>query len=316
MDPLGFVYLLGYHKGDCDIDPEDSELIITASGSWSGFLSKIDTSGTLNWGAQLDGSSLDQTNEVKIDGGGNVFVAGHFQGNIDCDPSSGSFLLTTSGSNDGVLLKLEQCIPNHVSFSQSGCQPLLSPDGEELWESSGTYYDTLTNVFGCDSIIQVEVEIFEVNTDVIQTSLQLMAVESDGNYSWMSCSDGEYSEIPGENGQTFTATEAGAYAVSIEKNGCQDTSDCYTILDFSEMQEENKNYVELYPNPASSFFIINSSTPFQSLSVIDPRGRCVRKLNKPGSQFEVQTKDLEKGLYLLICELDNGSSFTRKLSVE
>ncbi|HLE38480.1 MAG TPA: SBBP repeat-containing protein, partial [Acidimicrobiia bacterium] len=63
--------------------------------------------GDLVWADRLGGTSFDSAYGVAVDGSGNVYVTGSFQGTVDFDPGSGVSPLTPAGVNDGFVVKLD-----------------------------------------------------------------------------------------------------------------------------------------------------------------------------------------------------------------
>lgn len=92
---------------------------------------------------------------------------------------------------------------------------------------SGVYYDTLTNVASCDSIITLNLTINSVDVNVTKVGNTLTATESGATYQWINCATNM--PISGANAASYTATNSGNYKVAITKNGCVDTSICYTV---------------------------------------------------------------------------------------
>ena len=61
----------------------------------------------LEWTASLNGAQNSSPTDVKIDALGNSYVIGNFSGTMDFDPGSGIYNVTSSGSIDAFLLKLD-----------------------------------------------------------------------------------------------------------------------------------------------------------------------------------------------------------------
>lgn len=107
VDPSGNVYLAGNFQGTADFDPSASALNLTSAGGQDAYIAKLDSSGNLVWAKQLGGTLSDVARNVTVDGSGNVFVVGGFQGTADFDPSAGVASYTTAGSQDGYVWKLD-----------------------------------------------------------------------------------------------------------------------------------------------------------------------------------------------------------------
>ena len=137
------------------------------------------------------------------------------------------------------------------------CKSYVSPGGNQIWTSSGTYYDTIPNYRGCDSIITVYLTVYTIDTSVTINGNMLTSNASGVNYKWLNCSNG-FSAIPGENSQSYTPATGGNYAVEITQNACVDTSSCYpvTVVGINALNQNKVAY--FYPNPASDIVILNA----------------------------------------------------------
>jgi hypothetical protein len=70
------------------------------------FVSKLNSSGVLLWEKSYGGSGLDASFSVAVDGSGNVYATGYFEGTVDFDPGVGTSNFTSAGINDAFVLKL------------------------------------------------------------------------------------------------------------------------------------------------------------------------------------------------------------------
>ena len=59
---------------------------------------------TLAWAKAMGGTSLDQGRSVAVDGAGNVYTTGFFNGTVDFDPNTGVFNLTSTSNQDILFL--------------------------------------------------------------------------------------------------------------------------------------------------------------------------------------------------------------------
>ena len=71
------------------------------------FVSKLDSAGAFVWAKQLGGTDSDQANSVAVDSSGNVYTTGSFSGTADFDPGAGTTNLTSAGSSDVFVSKLD-----------------------------------------------------------------------------------------------------------------------------------------------------------------------------------------------------------------
>ena len=110
-----------------------------------------------------------------------------------------NFALTGTASNfvDGAALI--------TSSTQFKCPDIDYNWNGTLLNAPGQYYDTLQNVFGCDSIIQLSLFNLSVDTSVTQNGAVLSANVLSTSYQWLDCNNG-YAPIPCATNKTFTAT--------------------------------------------------------------------------------------------------------------
>jgi len=107
VDGLGNVYVAGEFAGTVDFDPGPGVFNLTSAGDLDGFVVKLDGNGGLMWAGRMGGSDTDRTNDVTVDGSGNVYVTGEFRRAADVDPGAGVFTLTSAGWADAFVAKLD-----------------------------------------------------------------------------------------------------------------------------------------------------------------------------------------------------------------
>ncbi|MBL7912618.1 MAG: SBBP repeat-containing protein [Bacteroidia bacterium] len=107
VDASGNVYTTGYFQGTADFDPGVGVSNLTSIGSTDIFISKLNASGTFVWAKQIGGAGSDIGRSIKVDASGNVYTTGHFSGSVDFNPGAGTFSLTSFGSNDIYVSKLD-----------------------------------------------------------------------------------------------------------------------------------------------------------------------------------------------------------------
>ena len=128
LDPYGHVYTTGYFQGTFDFDPGNEEFNITATGL-DAYIHKMDTNGNFIWVKAISGSGTPNRrhvlpNAIDTDGNGNVYTTGYFYEIADFNPGTETYNLTSYGSKDIFIQKLDS-------------------DGNLLWtkQMGGTAYD-------------------------------------------------------------------------------------------------------------------------------------------------------------------------------
>ncbi len=98
----------------------------------------------------------------------------------DYTSPSGNYTWTTSGMYyDTIpnaigcdsLLTIDLTInnPSADTFAIVECDQYISPSGNYTWTTSGTYYDTISNASGCDSLMTIDLTILLSSTSTIDT---------------------------------------------------------------------------------------------------------------------------------------------------
>lgn len=106
LDRTNNLYLTGSFSGTADLDPGTATYNVTSQWYRDIFLSKIDSSGNLNWGVALKGDGSEIGTALALDSIGNVYSTGQMDGTVDFDPSPGLYNLSSAGGTDIYLLKL------------------------------------------------------------------------------------------------------------------------------------------------------------------------------------------------------------------
>ena len=106
IDAAGNVYTTGRFEGMVDFDPGAGTYNLTSAGWEDVFVSKLNSSGTFVWAKQLGGANFDVANSIAVDAAGNIYTTGSFLGTSDFDPGLGVYNLTSIGSGDIFVSKL------------------------------------------------------------------------------------------------------------------------------------------------------------------------------------------------------------------
>jgi hypothetical protein len=108
VDSSGDIYITGSVVGTVDFDPGAGTFNLTAAnGAQGSFVSKIDSSGDFVWAKGFGLTSFAYTESVKLDSSGNIYTTGSFFGTANFDPGAGTFNLTSAGSGDIFVSKLD-----------------------------------------------------------------------------------------------------------------------------------------------------------------------------------------------------------------
>ncbi|MBL7920573.1 MAG: T9SS type A sorting domain-containing protein [Bacteroidia bacterium] len=107
-DASNNIYLTGFFTGTTDFDPDAGVFNLVAGGPLEAFILKLNSSGNLVWAKCTNsGGSTCEALSIQLDIQGNVYTTGIFQNTTDFDPSTNTSTLTSNGSNDIYILKLD-----------------------------------------------------------------------------------------------------------------------------------------------------------------------------------------------------------------
>lgn len=161
--------------------------------------------------------------------------------------------------------------------SQIACKFFTWIDGKTYTKNSdsASYIIKGGAANGCDSLVMLNLTINTIDVSVIQDSLVLTASSKGDTYQWVDCKNG-FTPINGETNQSFIVKLNGSYAVIITKNGCVDTSDCYTIAHLSSNKINPSSYLVVYPNPMKDIFLVTfSGTSKEFYFITDITGKII-----------------------------------------
>ncbi len=89
VDDGGYVYLTGNFEGTQDFDPGIDEDVHECMDNSDAFIVKLGTDGSYSWAVTWGGIPRVRSQDIVIDGNGNVIVCGGFDGVVDMDPGPG-----------------------------------------------------------------------------------------------------------------------------------------------------------------------------------------------------------------------------------
>ncbi len=138
IDGLGDVLTTGQFSDTADFDPGAGTFNLTGIGFTDVFFSKLDSAGNFVGARAIGGAGSEFPNGMALDGAGNVYTTGSFEGTVDFDPGNNTFHLTSAGSADSFVSKLDNA-GNFVWAKKLG--------GTSFERGNGIAIDALGNVF-------------------------------------------------------------------------------------------------------------------------------------------------------------------------
>jgi hypothetical protein len=101
------IYVTGTYTGTADFDPSIAVLSRTSNGGNDAFVISLDLLGNINWVNTFGGIGGELSRSIATDLDGNIYTAGSFNDLIDFDENGSGYNVTSNGSYDAFLLKLD-----------------------------------------------------------------------------------------------------------------------------------------------------------------------------------------------------------------
>lgn len=157
-----------------------------------------------------------------------------------------------------------------------------------------TYTVTATsNTFGCSATTSATVTVIDPQPEIVDNGGTLEVTGGNFiNYQWYL----NGSPIQGITQSTYTPTADGNYTVSVTENGCTATSDPYTVT-ITSISEMERNGLNVYPNPFSSEFVIETLEP-TSIRIVNTLGEVLMARTING-RTSIDASSLTSGIYFV-----------------
>lgn len=238
VDATGNVYTTGYFQGTVDFDPGSGVTNLVSAGVNDIFITKFNASGNFVWAKSMGGTSSDYSYSIAVDGTGNIYTIGYFGGTADFDPSAVAVNLTSAGSFDIFISKLDTN-GNYIWAKSIGSASNDAAFGLKLDVSSNIY---ITGYFSA-------IADFDPNSGVVNLTPNaggdafVCKLDTDGNYVWAKSIGG-------------TSIDQGN-ALSLDASG-----NVYVIGSFSGTVDfdPSSNTANMTANVIQDFFICKLST--------------------------------------------------------
>lgn len=111
------VFITGNFRASVDFDTGIDEFILDAAIRDCFIAGYTKSSGDLIWAGKISGSSSEYGRFIDFDQDNSLYAGGFFASTIDADPGAGVFSLTSNGSNDAFILKLNETGDFQWAFS-------------------------------------------------------------------------------------------------------------------------------------------------------------------------------------------------------
>jgi uncharacterized repeat protein (TIGR03803 family) len=141
----------------------------------------------------------------------------------------------------------------------------------------------------------------------VNTTLNVATITADqsgAGYQWLNCSTGN-SVISGATNQSYTATANGAYSVivTMDGNGCSDTSLCVNINKIGIDEIVTNHEFTIYPNPAKDNITIIVPKK-ASIEILNIQGQIIKAYYNTDMNLKIDILDLQSGVYIIRAKTD------------
>ena len=140
LDNSGNIYATGFFSDTVDFDPGPGVFNLTSVGITDIFICKLDASGNYLWAKSVGGTDYDFGISIKTDDSGNVYTTGNFLDTVDFDPGAATYSITSMGTYDIFILKLDSS-GNYIWVKTFGGQEPQSVSSIDV-DASGNVYTT------------------------------------------------------------------------------------------------------------------------------------------------------------------------------
>lgn len=290
VDERGNIFLTGQYRKTVDFDPDTTTTSnLTSSGLGDFFLLALSPCNKPTYST----ISPVVCGDFILPSGKKITTSGTY---TDIIPNA-------NGCDSTITIHLTLKKPTFSTFNYTACKKYVSPSGKNIWKTSGTYLDTLTNKAGCDSIITINLAIERVDTSIIKMGSTWVATDSANTYQWVDCAN-NYSSISGATTKIFLPVKNGNYAVIITRNNCTDTSRCVQVTGLTSDNYYPAEIITVYPNPNKGLFTIDFSgdEEVKTIQVFDISGRALYTETFANSKHLIHLEHLATGVYMLQVE--------------
>ncbi|GAB5416078.1 MAG: hypothetical protein Crog4KO_13370 [Crocinitomicaceae bacterium] len=217
------------------------------------------------------------------------------------DNSSATHTLATQQGGCDSVVTLNLTIYSGTSGTDvvTGCGSYTWIDGNTYTTDNNSATFMLTNSFGCDSLVTLDLTFENVNTAVTQSGIVLSANEPVATYQWLNCP--AMTSINGATDQSYTATANGEYAVIVTTNNCSDTSNCFLVDEVGIDELTGQNEWHAFPNPTKGKLTIELKEPSANyqLEIQDLNGNTLVRRNGIYGKSEIDISNVASGVYFL-----------------
>lgn len=184
IDASGNIYSSGYFEGTVDFDPGAGIFNMTSAGSADVFILKLDSAGNFIWAKSMGGGSNERGYFIALDntGSGAVYVSGDFYGTADFDPGAGVFNMTSAGSGDIFISRLDTS--GNFVWAKAMAGTSYQIGYSMCYDPSGGGFVYITGWFNGTVDFDPGSGVFNLTTPIIDDDMFITKLDASGNFIW------------------------------------------------------------------------------------------------------------------------------------
>jgi hypothetical protein len=179
----------------------------------------------------------------------------------------------------------------------------------------GIYFATITDVASCLVVSDTITQPAAIDTAATQNGNTITVSETAATYQWLNCDSNTI--VTDSTASSITPSITGNYQAVITKNGCVDSTACFSVTIISGVNETNlAASVSVMPNPTTGSVTINYGKVFSETQIVvtDLSGRVIYTKTEIGKQFTQLNLQQPAGVYFITIKTET-ASVVKKLVV-
>lgn len=326
FDAAGNMFIAGYFSGTVDFDPGTGSSPLTSIGSNDAYVSKFYASGTFAWVKGWGTTTAEYAYDIAVDLSGNVYTTGRFDGTVDFDPGAGTASMTSAGSRDVFISKLDST-GTFVWAKQIGSTAIevgyvVETDSDGNLYVSGTFGSTPIDAdpgTGTTTLTGAGTESFLIKLDdtgaftwAIQFSDMVRGMALDASDNIYACGN-------------FTATQdfdpgAGTFNMTATAGGLNDaftlklSQGISTGIDGAVLSAR----AIVYPNPSNGYFSMRYDSGISLIRIMNVLGEelHVFTADQNGGTVSIDLSSQASGMYFYQLESEGKITGTGKILIK
>ncbi len=204
---------------------------------------------------------------------------------------------------------------SEVDLDETLCAGDTLVIGNQQYFSTGVYNIFLESIYGCDSIINLDMDVITINNNVNVNGTVLTAANPNADaYQWVDCNNNN-APISGATSSSYPANSNGSYAVILTVNGCDKISECKIVQGIG-LAEDGLTEITMFPNPTQNNVQIqfNQEITSAQLKVTDMIGREHISVSIENTDHAIlELESIQDGVYTISCYIENTQIIVKRI---